>query len=54
MKPISQVLPFVELKHVYLSGISVFDKGNTLSLDCAVTQETAPLKGSSRTHGFHQ
>lgn len=44
MEPISQIISFVELEHVYLPGISVFDAGNTPFLDCAVPQETALLR----------
>ena len=40
MEPISQMIPFVELKHADLPGVSVFDMGNT-------------LKSLLMTHGFH-
>ena len=44
MEPASQMIPFVELKHVYLPYVSVFDVGNTPFLDCSVTQETDPYR----------
>ena len=29
MEPISQIIPFIELKHVYLPAVSLFDIGST-------------------------